>query len=378
MPKKCVGHHHFIERGRLERSSYLKDDCLKIESVSVVLPPGAEAVTPTIADDGDHDDGVDFLAILDAGEGCDVVFNVRGEERFSAHNVILSARSPVFRSMFVGSDQRELVITSMEPRVFKSLLHFIYSDTLPEDERTLVVDGYAFGQCVSSPFGANLLAAADADYNFKVVRSRFFEDCVTQIVVDRLQIQTGTAEYDSSSDLNQLDSSSSSVELNKIGSSSSSARRAIEPVLNELELGSTYNRASSSSARARSISNSSRSLTELLASGSRVARLVYSPTAGNELTARPFGRSSAPKMPTAPGAATHVEAQTPVAVAQTRYIAAPLPPELVFWPLTPPSAPVTAWSSLTWVLSCWEEEEEEELHHKPFTAATTFPNESVP
>ncbi|GFP88507.1 BTB/POZ and math domain-containing protein 5 [Phtheirospermum japonicum] len=101
---------------------------------------------------------------------CDVVFNVRGEERFSAHKVILSARSPVFRSMFVASDQRELVITSMEPRVFKSLLHFIYSDTLPEDERALVVDGYAFGTAVSSTFGANLLAAAD-EYDIKRLKS---------------------------------------------------------------------------------------------------------------------------------------------------------------------------------------------------------------
>ncbi|GFP88500.1 BTB/POZ and math domain-containing protein 4 [Phtheirospermum japonicum] len=88
--------------------------------------------------------------MLDTGEGCDVVFNVRGEERFSAHKVILSARSPVFRSMFVGSDH----ITSMEPRVFKSLLHFIYSDTLPEDDT----------------FGANLLAAAD-EYDIMRLKS---------------------------------------------------------------------------------------------------------------------------------------------------------------------------------------------------------------
>lgn len=42
----------------------------------------------------------------------------------------------------------------------QALLHFIYSDTLAEDDNCLVV-GYAFGPCVSKTFGAKLLAAAD-------------------------------------------------------------------------------------------------------------------------------------------------------------------------------------------------------------------------
>ncbi|GFP88491.1 BTB/POZ and math domain-containing protein 4 [Phtheirospermum japonicum] len=175
MPHTYMGALYFIQQDHLVKSPYLKDDCLKIEcTISVVSTHGSdEIITPSIASPRCNDvnvGGVDFLAMLDTGEGCDVVFNVRGEERFSAHKFILSARSPVFRSMFVSSDQRELVITSMEPRVFKSLLHFIYSDTLPEEERALVVDGYAFGPTVSSTFGAKLLAAAD-EYDVKRLKS---------------------------------------------------------------------------------------------------------------------------------------------------------------------------------------------------------------
>ncbi|KAI3454320.1 hypothetical protein Pfo_010983 [Paulownia fortunei] len=162
-PRQRAGFRCFIDRDLLEKSSYLKDDCLKIEcTVGIVLPSETKIMTPSIAVTQCVDVGVDFLAMLETGEGSDVVFNVRGE-KFRAHKVILSARSSVFEFMFASqlvSDQQEMVITSVEPRVFKALLHFIYSDTLPEDERFLA-DGYAFGPSVSGTFGAKLLAAAD-------------------------------------------------------------------------------------------------------------------------------------------------------------------------------------------------------------------------
>ncbi|KAI3454301.1 hypothetical protein Pfo_010964 [Paulownia fortunei] len=167
-----AGFRCFIDRYLLQKSSYLKDDCLKIEcTVGIVLPSETKIMTPSIAVAQCDDVGVDFLAMLETGEGSDVVFNVRGE-KFRAHKVMLSARSSVFEFMFaihLVSGQQEMVITSVEPRVFKALLHFIYSDTLPEDERTLVA-GYAFGPSVSSTIGAQLLAAAD-EYDLKRLKS---------------------------------------------------------------------------------------------------------------------------------------------------------------------------------------------------------------
>ncbi|KAL7138765.1 hypothetical protein ABFS83_09G004800 [Erythranthe nasuta] len=161
----------FIDREVLEKSFYLKDDCLKIEcTVYVVLTSSSSSSSSSdIIDDvskRDFDDdyggvGGDFLAVFSSAvEDSDVVFSIGGE-KFHAHKDILSARSSVFESMFAVSDQREMVITDVEPRVFKALLHFIYSDTLPENERRSLVGGYAFGPVVSNTIGAKLLAAAD-------------------------------------------------------------------------------------------------------------------------------------------------------------------------------------------------------------------------
>ncbi|TVU23945.1 hypothetical protein EJB05_23124, partial [Eragrostis curvula] len=54
--------------------------------------------------------------------GGDVTFAVAGET-FAAHKCILASRSPVFKDQFFGD---------MEPNVFKALLHFIYTDSLPK------------------------------------------------------------------------------------------------------------------------------------------------------------------------------------------------------------------------------------------------------
>lgn len=48
-------------------------------------------------------------------------------------------------------------------------MYFIYSDTLPENERSLVA-GYAFGNALSSTIGAKLLAAAH-EYDLKRLKS---------------------------------------------------------------------------------------------------------------------------------------------------------------------------------------------------------------
>ncbi|EYU37258.1 hypothetical protein MIMGU_mgv1a021528mg, partial [Erythranthe guttata] len=70
------------------------------------------------------DVGVDFLTMLTSGEGSGVVLNVGGE-KFHAHKVILSACSSVFESMFAShltiSDQHAIVISDVEPQMFKRL-----------------------------------------------------------------------------------------------------------------------------------------------------------------------------------------------------------------------------------------------------------------
>ncbi|CAL4991235.1 unnamed protein product [Urochloa decumbens] len=72
--------------------------------------------------------------LLASQVGGDVTFNVGGE-LFTVHKCILAARSPVFMAELfgpAGKDIKTPTIDDMEPRVFKALLHFIYTDTLPE------------------------------------------------------------------------------------------------------------------------------------------------------------------------------------------------------------------------------------------------------
>ncbi|CAN1171073.1 BTB/POZ and MATH domain-containing protein 4 [Linum perenne] len=137
------GYKRFFRRTMLETSDYLRNDCLKINcTVGVVMS------------------AID-CSRLHSLQGSDVTFNVAGE-KFEAHKLILAARSPLFQSKFYdnGEDEKEIVITDLEPNVFKALLHFIYHDRLIKD-----VDDSASNSArvssISDSLTAKLLAAAD-------------------------------------------------------------------------------------------------------------------------------------------------------------------------------------------------------------------------
>uniref|UniRef100_A0A453SKS4 BTB domain-containing protein n=1 Tax=Aegilops tauschii subsp. strangulata TaxID=200361 RepID=A0A453SKS4_AEGTS len=75
-----------------------------------------------------------FGDLRETMDGADVTFLVRGD-KFSAHRLVLAARSPVFKAELFGSmkekDDNLVEIHEMEAHVFKCLLYFIYTDTLP-------------------------------------------------------------------------------------------------------------------------------------------------------------------------------------------------------------------------------------------------------
>jgi speckle-type POZ protein len=67
-----------------------------------------------------------------------VVFDVGGQT-FAAHRCVLAARSPVFSAELFGtmkeSNTTDVVrVDDMEARVFKALLYFVYTDSLPKAE----------------------------------------------------------------------------------------------------------------------------------------------------------------------------------------------------------------------------------------------------
>ncbi|KAL6843283.1 hypothetical protein ACP4OV_026996 [Aristida adscensionis] len=75
--------------------------------------------------------------LLETGEGADLTMMVKGEI-FHAHKIVLAMRSSVFRAELYGPlgghNKQLLTVEDMEPLVFKALLHFIYTDLLPDME----------------------------------------------------------------------------------------------------------------------------------------------------------------------------------------------------------------------------------------------------
>ena len=102
---------------------------------------------------------------MESTEGADVCFKVK-EEVFPAHKIILAMSSLVFRAEFYGpmrdEKRRSIVVEDMQPAVFKALLHFIYTDSLPSMED---LDGDENKEMVK-----HLLVAAD---RYAVERLKF-------------------------------------------------------------------------------------------------------------------------------------------------------------------------------------------------------------
>ncbi|KAL6856846.1 hypothetical protein ACP4OV_018228 [Aristida adscensionis] len=137
--KRERGARAFLARGKLAASPYLRDDRLTVECVlDVVLPPSLTQATAVAAAPPPPPDLWRHLgALLQAPETADVAFAVQGET-FRAHRVVLAARSPVLNALLRSPAAKEeeetsgtVIIDGVTPLVFKALLHFIYTDTLP-------------------------------------------------------------------------------------------------------------------------------------------------------------------------------------------------------------------------------------------------------
>ncbi|XP_009606600.1 BTB/POZ and MATH domain-containing protein 4 [Nicotiana tomentosiformis] len=155
------GYKRFFRRAMLETSDYLKDDCLKINCTVGVVRSTIDCSSLHPIQVPDSDIGSHFGMLLENMEGSDVVFSVAGE-KFHAHKLVLAARSPVFRTEFfdeLEGDKQEIVVADMEPTVFKALLHFIYRDSLVEEE--LEDTSSSSIPSVTDTLTAKLLAAAD-------------------------------------------------------------------------------------------------------------------------------------------------------------------------------------------------------------------------
>lgn len=155
------GYHDFIKKVDLEGSLYLRDDdsfsfrC----DVNVLKHNQQKCDQPVVIPPSNlcrH-----LKDLLESMDGADVIFHVGGE-KFSAHRVMLAACSSVFKAEFFGAMKEKasslFEVCDLEADVFKSLLHFIYTGSLPETN-----NGDALGDVVMA---CHLLVAADR-YNIE-------------------------------------------------------------------------------------------------------------------------------------------------------------------------------------------------------------------
>ncbi|CAL4898714.1 unnamed protein product [Urochloa decumbens] len=201
------GFEEFIWWKDLARSGCLKDDSFTVrcditvfedwaeddngggaDDATPVSPPVAHVVVPP-SDLREH-----LYNLLWKKQGTDVVIDVAGES-FDAHEWLLMARSPaVFEPELLavtatkeklpsGSGRRRVVIKDMEPKVFKAMLHYMYTDALPlmeeEEEEVAMAQG--------------LIAAAD---RFKIERLKLMceEMLCRRIDVDTVAVSLAVAE----------------------------------------------------------------------------------------------------------------------------------------------------------------------------------------
>ncbi|CAN6190950.1 unnamed protein product [Urochloa humidicola] len=132
----------FMKKSELEASPYMRDDSIVIEcDVTVVItkkPRVEENMSSLDYFEAPPSDLSSNLGqLLERKKGADVTFKV-GDEDFPAHKLVLAMRSSVFEAELYGpmeeKTSQHITIEDMHPDVFRALLHFIYTDSMPDME----------------------------------------------------------------------------------------------------------------------------------------------------------------------------------------------------------------------------------------------------
>ncbi|XP_037425254.1 BTB/POZ and MATH domain-containing protein 2-like [Triticum dicoccoides] len=148
---ECLrGYGKFMRKDVLEQSANLMDDCFTVRCDIMVCDTQDAGRNKVLLSEIDQH----LNNLLQTKVGADVTFEVSGE-MFAAHRCVLAARSKVFMAQFFGpmkegtAASSAIQIKDMEAKVFKALLSFIYTDSLPlledddmeEDEGEAVEEG---------------------------------------------------------------------------------------------------------------------------------------------------------------------------------------------------------------------------------------------
>ncbi|CAL5054288.1 unnamed protein product [Urochloa decumbens] len=180
-----------IRRTDLEgpRRRYVKDDCILVECAINVLPDKLKkdpAATLSVPSSDLHRQ---FGELLRSQKGADITFLVAGEH-VPAHRSLLEARSPVFMAELFGG-MKEMVaapcveVKDMKVDVFRAMLHFIYTDTVPELDQLKVEQATVMSR--------RLLEAADR-YGLQRLKRICVEKVCTVINVNNVAATLAVAE----------------------------------------------------------------------------------------------------------------------------------------------------------------------------------------
>jgi speckle-type POZ protein len=156
------GFREFMKKSDLESSAHLRDDSFSIRcdvTIAKHISKGNRFVCVPPSDLHRH-----LGDLLKSKDGADVTFHVGGQS-FWAHRSVLAARSSVFKAELFGAMKENasdpIEIRGMESDVFKSLLHFIYTDSLFVPDTAQGDDAQSDGV-----MAGHLLVAADR-YNIQ-------------------------------------------------------------------------------------------------------------------------------------------------------------------------------------------------------------------
>ena len=145
-----------------EQSEHLKEDCFTIRCDLIIQEPLDPFIEVPSSNIRQH-----LKELLRTEVGTDVTFMVDGE-KFVAHWCILATRSAVFMAELFGSMKEGttgdiIQIQDMNASVFRALLHFIYTDSLPEMDipSSMEVEGEAEEGKAEAVWLQHLLVAAD-------------------------------------------------------------------------------------------------------------------------------------------------------------------------------------------------------------------------
>ncbi|KAJ1255728.1 hypothetical protein BS78_K168100 [Paspalum vaginatum] len=171
------GRSMFIGREDLERSKHLKDDSFVVRcdiaiTNEIRTEELADAPTTAFVSVPPSDLHQHLGDLLQTEKGADVVFQV-GTQTFKAHWCVLAARSPVFSAELLGQMKEgdaaaggAVRIDNMEAHVFKALLTFVYTDSLPENLMSKDGQGVMYQHLLvaadSSPVNLTAVLATDA------------------------------------------------------------------------------------------------------------------------------------------------------------------------------------------------------------------------